>query len=271
MAVKERKQITGTTAQINAYKGHEGQIVWDKEKKTLVGMSGTAGKNYPLATKTYVDNEVAKVNTEVQKTNAEVAKKQPKGDYATNAKLTEGLAGKEDKGVCLPKTGGLLSGKINLDPNVGNGSIDIGYNYGEKLGSGIGFRSINHTQEPGEFYIYAQDSTKASALAGKPDGTLTWAESEVVRIGKKRVQNFSIGASATRYTAPFTGKCVVSGPPTKGVCNVELINEATGDQMSASCNEGYGWVRGWVLARKGDPVNIIYYSWKPKEAKWVEF
>lgn len=114
MAVKERKQITGTTAQINAYKGHEGQIVWDKEKKTLVGMSGTAGKNYPLAPKTYVDNEVAKVNTEVQKTTAEVAKKQPKGDYATNAKLTEGLAGKEDKGTCLPLTGGQLLGDLFL-------------------------------------------------------------------------------------------------------------------------------------------------------------
>ena len=88
MAVKERKQITGTTAQINAYKGHEGQIVWDKEKKTFVGMSGTAGKNYPLAPKTYVDNEVAKV--------------------------TEGLAGKEDKGTCLPLTGGQLLGDLFL-------------------------------------------------------------------------------------------------------------------------------------------------------------
>lgn len=112
MAIKERKQITGTTAQINAYEGHEGQIVWDKEKKTLVGMSGTAGKNYPLAPKEYVDNEVAKVNTELQETNAEVAKKQPKGDYATNAQLTAGLAGKEDKGVCLPLSGGTLTGPI---------------------------------------------------------------------------------------------------------------------------------------------------------------
>ena len=60
MAIKERKQITGTTAQIDAYKGHEGQIVWDKDKKTFVGMSGTAGKNYPLAPKEYVDNKVAK-------------------------------------------------------------------------------------------------------------------------------------------------------------------------------------------------------------------
>ena len=71
MAIKERKQITGTTAQIQAYAGHEGQIVWNKEKKTFVGMSGTAGENYPLASQEYVDT--------------------------TNAQLTEGLAGKADE------------------------------------------------------------------------------------------------------------------------------------------------------------------------------
>lgn len=57
MAIKERKQITGTTEQINAYAGHEGQIVWDKDKKTFVGMSGTAGTNYPLAQQAYVDTQ----------------------------------------------------------------------------------------------------------------------------------------------------------------------------------------------------------------------
>ena len=57
MAIKERKQITGTTEQINAYEGHEGQIVWDKDKKTFVGMSGTAGTNYPLAQQAYVDTQ----------------------------------------------------------------------------------------------------------------------------------------------------------------------------------------------------------------------
>ena len=61
MAIKERKQITGTTAQIDAYKGHEGQIVWDKDKKTFVGMSGTAGKNYPLAPQAYVDIVVGSI------------------------------------------------------------------------------------------------------------------------------------------------------------------------------------------------------------------
>lgn len=57
MALKERKQITGTTAQIQAYAGHEGQIVWDKEKKTFVGMSGTAGENYPLVQQAYIDTQ----------------------------------------------------------------------------------------------------------------------------------------------------------------------------------------------------------------------
>ena len=49
MAIKQRKQLTGTTEQINAYAGVEGQLVWDKTKKRWVGMSGTAGTNYPMA------------------------------------------------------------------------------------------------------------------------------------------------------------------------------------------------------------------------------
>lgn len=49
MAIKQRKQVTGTTEQINAYAGVEGQLVWNKTTKRLVGMSGTAGINYPMA------------------------------------------------------------------------------------------------------------------------------------------------------------------------------------------------------------------------------
>lgn len=96
MAIKERKQITGTTEQINAYEGHEGQIVWDKDKKTLVGMSGTVGKNYPLAQQAYVD---------------------------------EGLEGKEDKGVCLPLTGGSLTGDLFLNKRPVETISEFGRNY----------------------------------------------------------------------------------------------------------------------------------------------
>lgn len=80
MAIKQRKQVTGTTEQINQYAGVEGQLVWDKSKKTWVGMSGSVGKNYPMAPMEFVNNELSK--------------KQPTGDYATSTQLTDGLAGK---------------------------------------------------------------------------------------------------------------------------------------------------------------------------------
>lgn len=89
MAIKQRKQLTGTTAQINAYAGVEGQLVWDKTKKKWVGMSGTAGTNYPMASESHT-HSISNV-TNLQST---LDDKQPKGDYATSKALTEGLAGK---------------------------------------------------------------------------------------------------------------------------------------------------------------------------------
>ena len=89
MAIKQRKQLTGTTTQINAYAGVEGQLVWDKTKKKWVGMSGTAGTNYPMASERHT-HTIANV------TGLQVAidGKQAKGDYATSKALTDGLAGK---------------------------------------------------------------------------------------------------------------------------------------------------------------------------------
>lgn len=89
MAIKQRKQLTGTTAQINAYAGVEGQLVWDKTKKKWVGMSGTAGTNYPMASESHT-HSISNV-TNLQST---LDDKQPKGDYATTKALTDGLAGK---------------------------------------------------------------------------------------------------------------------------------------------------------------------------------
>lgn len=89
MAIKQRKQLTGTTEQINAYAGVEGQLVWDKTKKKWVGMSGTAGTNYPMASESHT-HSISNV-TNLQST---LDGKQPKGDYATTKALTDGLAGK---------------------------------------------------------------------------------------------------------------------------------------------------------------------------------
>ena len=195
MAIKERKQITGTTAQINAYEGHEGQIVWDKEKKTLVGMSGTAGKNYPLVQKSYVDNEVAKVNTEVAK-------------KVSSAELTQGLAGKEDKGVCLPLTGGVLTGPLYLtETNHIWAVVDELYK-GLELGGGSTFkngaslflRNNNATgpSESGQWGLAAHNATseKEGLLVGNTDNILF--NGKVV----ERADGF--------YTTQFTG----------GFCNV---------------------------------------------------
>ena len=86
MAIKQRKQLTGTTAQINAYAGVEGQLVWDKTKKKWVGMSGTAGTNYPMASESHT-HSISNV-TNLQST---------LDGKATSKDLTDGLAGKANK------------------------------------------------------------------------------------------------------------------------------------------------------------------------------
>lgn len=124
MAIKQRKQLTGTTAQINAYAGVEGQLVWDKTKKKWVGMSGTAGTNYPMASESHT-HSISNV-TNLQTT---LDGKQPKGDYATSKALTEGLAGKANKAhthavADVTNLQTTLDGKI---PKTGNRGALAGY------------------------------------------------------------------------------------------------------------------------------------------------
>lgn len=124
MAIKQRKQLTGTTAQINAYAGVEGQLVWDKTKKKWVGMSGTAGTNYPMASESHT-HSISNV-TNLQST---LDGKQPKGDYATSKALTDGLAGKANTSHthAVADVTGLqtaLDGKI---PQTGNRGALAGY------------------------------------------------------------------------------------------------------------------------------------------------
>lgn len=256
MAIKERKQITGTTAQIDAYAGHEGQIVWDKEKKTLVGMSGTAGKNYPLAPKTYVDNEVAK---------------------------------KEDKGTCLPKSGGtLLGGYVNLQSPDGSGMTQIlRSNSGEEYagvdiisesgnldnGAVLSLRLNDSVKESGSFHLRTGKNPNVCFLRGTGDGSLTWKGNEIVRTGVGNKLAFSIGASGAVYQAPVTGKCIVAGGISGADVNggtVELCNIQTLDHVSSGITPNNGWMRGQINVRKGDNVAIFYYNWDRSDAFWVE-
>lgn len=92
MAIKERKQITGTEAQIKGYAGHNGVLAYATDTKHLHVLSGTAGTTTELANRTDIPDITGKADTTY--VNAELAKKQAKGDYATTSALTSGLAGK---------------------------------------------------------------------------------------------------------------------------------------------------------------------------------
>lgn len=95
MAIKERKQITGTEAQIKGYAGHNGVLAYATDTKHLHVLSGTAGTTTKLANMSDIPAPVD-ISGKADKTyvDTELAKKQAKGDYATNTALTSGLAGK---------------------------------------------------------------------------------------------------------------------------------------------------------------------------------
>lgn len=94
MAIKERKQITGTEAQIKGYAGHNGVLAYATDTKHLHVLSGTAGASTKLANV----SDIPDISGKADKTyvDTELAKKQATGDYATNSALTTGLAGKLD-------------------------------------------------------------------------------------------------------------------------------------------------------------------------------
>ena len=188
MALKERKQITGTTAQINAYAGHEGQVVWDTSKKTLVGMSGTAGTNYPLATQEYADNSVSQLEGKVE---------------ASNAAFTEALNKKENAGVCLPLTGGTLTGPVFLTGTNHIWAVIEDEYKGLELGGGNAYwdgaalflRNNNAVgpEEAGQWGLVAHKtaSKEEGILIGRTNNL--WFNYKVV----ERVEGF--------YTTQFTG------------------------------------------------------------------
>lgn len=118
MAIKQRKQLTGTTAQINAYAGVEGQLVWDKTKKKWVGMSGTAGTNYPMASESHT-HSISNV-TNLQST---------LDGKATSKALTDGLAGKANTSHthAVADVTGLQTTLDDKIPRTGDRGAPAGY------------------------------------------------------------------------------------------------------------------------------------------------
>lgn len=89
MAIKERKQITGTEAQIKGYAGHNGVLAYATDTKHLHVLSGTAGTTTKLANMSDIPAPVD-ISGKADKTYVDTQL----GTKATKTELTTGLAGK---------------------------------------------------------------------------------------------------------------------------------------------------------------------------------
>lgn len=117
MAIKERKQITGTEAQIKGYAGHNGVLAYATDTKHLHVLSGTAGTTTKLANMSDIPAPVdisGKADTTY--VNAELAKKANSSHTHTIANVT-GLqdalnAASTQASNAVPKSGnrGALAG-----------------------------------------------------------------------------------------------------------------------------------------------------------------
>lgn len=85
MAVKERSQIKGTSAQIEAFAGHNGVLAFATDTKSLHVLSGTAG-----ATTEFLPSTKTATKTEL----SAYAKTTDLAPLATSEELVAGLAGK---------------------------------------------------------------------------------------------------------------------------------------------------------------------------------
>lgn len=183
MAIKERKQITGTEAQIKGYAGHNGVLAYATDTKHLHVLSGTAGTTTELANRTDIPVDIS---GKADKTyvDTELAKKQPKGDYATNTALTEALNKKENAGVCLPLTGGTLTGPLFLNGtnhilavvDEAHKGLELGGGDTFKNGASLFLRNNNATgaEESGQWGLVAHNATseQESFLIGRTDNIL---------------------------------------------------------------------------------------------------
>lgn len=221
MAIIERKQLTGTTQQINAYAGHQGQLAFDKTTKHLHVLSGTAGASTKLANVSDIPAPV-NISGKADKTyvDTELAKKQTKGDYATTTALTEALNKKENAGVCLPLTGGTLTGPLYLtETNHIWAVVDELYK-GLELGGGSTFKNgaslflrnnnATGTEESGQWGL-------AAHKVGSDEEGLLIGSTDNIRFNGKVVER-----ADGFYTTQFTG----------GFCNVHRY--VTGLQIAVA-------------------------------------
>lgn len=203
MAIKQRKQVTGTTAQINAYAGVEGQLVWDKTKKKWVGMSGTAGTNYPMASERH-QHSIANV-TDLQKA---------LDGKATTTALTEGLAGKANSSHthAVADVNGLQTVLNTINdkiPKTGNRGALAGFSSAGVLSDTE--LTISETSPDVIYYGLGKVILKALSSGDLPEGLVahTWTKSVYMTGGSVVLEPtwFWVGGGTPKLTFPCVLVC----------------------------------------------------------------
>lgn len=70
----------------------------------------------------------------------------------------------------------------NINLSIAKQFFDIGYPYADSSGGLLALRSVNYTDNPGGFELFAKDATKQMVLGGRTDGTLTWDGKPIIRL-----------------------------------------------------------------------------------------
>lgn len=155
----------------------------------------------------------------------------------------------------LPLSGGDIQGNLSVTtgnnrvfhligdtdtsyPNFTN--IDIGWDYANNHGAGIGFRSVDHSTMPGCFAIYARDANDSCSLEGKPDGTLKWGGANIA------TQSYVTSNAVSKSGDSVSGKLTFSAS--------DVISRSS-DTSYARISGGQSADNGAVLVLYGPSVN----------------
>ena len=164
MAIKERKQITGTAAQIKGFAGHSGVLAYATDTKHLHVLSGTAGTTTELANRADIPDITGKADTTYVDTQL--------GTKATKTELTTGLAGKANTShthTIANVTG--LQDALNAASTQASNAIPKSGNRGALAGYSISATGTTVNATSGDSLYASANVTVANGATGQ-----TWTK-----------------------------------------------------------------------------------------------
>lgn len=199
MAIKERKQITGTEAQIKGYAGHNGVLAYATDTKHLHVLSGTAGTTTKLANMSDIPAPVD-ISGKADKTYVDTQL----GTKATKTELTEGLAGKANSSHTHTKSQitdfPAIPDTSTLIPKSGNRGAIAGYEQWTKVGA-------TATINPSSGDAVLMETAGAAATITVQAGSVGQVATKIVRVsGSNKTITFAGPVSWFGESAPTLDK-----------------------------------------------------------------